>query len=87
MSDELIDPEYGEQATELWIEWAQAKIEKQKAELAALKAAIRWINSHAYIEGDLDSYCQGVIDEAEDSSSDTDKAHAQTLLKVLEGRE
>ena len=35
------------------------------------------------IEGDLDSHCQGVIDEAEESSSDADKAHAQTLLKVL----
>mgnify|MGYP000855358605 CR=1 FL=1 len=52
--------------------------------IAELKAAVRWINSHAYIEGDLDSHCQGVIDEAEESSSDADKAHAQTLLKVLE---
>lgn len=55
-----------------------------EAELQELKAAVRWLNSYAYIEGDLDSHCQGVIDEAEESSSDADKAHAETLLKVLE---
>ena len=64
-------------------EECDAYIEDLHKELQDLKAAVRWINSHAYIEGDLDSHCQGVIDEAEESSSDADKAHAQTLLKVL----
>lgn len=67
-------------------EECDAYIEDLQKDLQELKAAVRWLSSYAYIEGDLGSHCQGVIDEdeAEESSSDADKAHAETLLKVLD---
>lgn len=52
-----------------------------KAELAALKDAVRWIGKYS-IDEHLKDFCKDVIRSWLDSEGD--HSHAKTLLKVME---